>query len=99
MNQHYTQTKDALCNTRNPVNPDSKPSVADKYNFESINVSKLQGSPKEDLFLYEKTPIKKKNSFAFMGVFIGWVEITSLILLKILLKLKFKYPQALSHDI
>ena len=27
MNQHYTQTKDALYNPKNPVNPDSKPSV------------------------------------------------------------------------
>jgi hypothetical protein len=48
----------------------------------------LRGSPKKDLFLYKKTPIKKKNSFAFMGVFIGWVELASLILLKILLKTK-----------
>ncbi len=57
MNQHYTQTKDALCNSGNPENPDSKP-VTDKYNFEPINVSKLLGSPKLELFLYEKTPIK-----------------------------------------
>lgn len=87
--------KTPLCNPQNLENPDSKPSVADKYNFESINVSKLQGSPKEDLFLIEKTPIKKKNSFAFMGVFIGWVEITSLILLKILLKTKVQIPPSL----
>ena len=31
MNQHYTQTKDVLCNPRNPENPDSKPSDADKF--------------------------------------------------------------------
>ena len=57
MNQHYTQTKDALYNPKNPVNPDSKPG-ADKYNFVSIYPSKLRGSPKEALFLYEKTPTK-----------------------------------------
>jgi hypothetical protein len=28
--------KTPLCNPQNPENPDSKPSVADKYNFESI---------------------------------------------------------------
>ena len=39
-----TQTGDVLVNPINPVNPDSKP-VADKYNFEPINVSKLRGSP------------------------------------------------------
>jgi hypothetical protein len=32
--------------------------VADKYNFEPINVSKLLGSPKLELFLNEKTPTK-----------------------------------------
>jgi hypothetical protein len=31
MNQHYTQTKDVLCNPQNPENPDSKPSVAGKF--------------------------------------------------------------------
>ncbi len=38
MNQHYTQTKDALCNPRNPENPDSKPS-AYLYKIESIYLS------------------------------------------------------------
>ena len=47
MNQHYNQTKDVLCNPRNPENPDSKP-VTDKYNFEPINVLKSLVSPQEE---------------------------------------------------
>ncbi|MFN6079995.1 MAG: hypothetical protein ACK48I_12400 [Bacteroidota bacterium] len=38
MNQHYTQTKDALYNPKNPVNPDSKPG-AYLYKIESIYLS------------------------------------------------------------
>jgi hypothetical protein len=38
MNQHYTQTKDALYNPKNPVNPDSKPG-AYLYKTESIYLS------------------------------------------------------------
>ena len=57
MNQHYTQSKNILFNARNPVNPDSKP-VTDKYNFESIYLLEFLESPKEYLFLYDKTPIK-----------------------------------------
>ena len=28
---HYHQTKDALCNPQNPVNPDSKPGVRGEF--------------------------------------------------------------------
>ena len=35
-NIHFTQNKDVLCNPQNPVNPDSKPSVRDKYPLDII---------------------------------------------------------------